>query len=240
MKPSVVLVSLFTLCLSGCFASSALEQSIKKSKDKRWIATDMSDTIIAIGKPAKPIQGYENALVLAGQKHSYLIHNHDKTDSLKRILDTMDLRYLHINLPTNHQIAVKQSGNGFACTSSFGCAERISLSFKKPLNQVKNIETEKQQLRKLNFYCSDVLSHHTYKTHLVCDYITYNTAFIPIQSAQNHANLTHRFKEPVPITHYEFRKHKGQIERTAKKALIPLALAFDIVTFPIQINFVDF
>lgn len=89
-KISMVLALLVTL--SGCMTSSALSNSIDKSRKERHTLTH-TDSIIAIGKPATPIQGHENALALVGQRYGYLVQPDDNNgDTLLRIFETVDLK----------------------------------------------------------------------------------------------------------------------------------------------------
>lgn len=205
-----------------------LGNSLERSKAKRWVATNTTDTIIAIGKPATVIKDHEHALVLAGQKYNYLIE--DGSHRLKRIFESVALRYLTIDLPKSKHIAIKQSGDGFTCSSDFGCADRISLNFKKPMSQTT--AQDKKHLETLGFYCYDFSN-----THLECSYSSHRPALIPTQ--KNGSTLTHRLKQSINITLYEFHPHKGQLKRATTMLFVPLAIAFDIITFPIQAEFVD-
>lgn len=229
-------LALSTFLLSGCIASSFLDNGITESELSRWVATDTTDNIIAIGKPTTSIKGYENALALVGEKHNYLIQPVSGSDNLKQIFETVDLRYLTIELPTEKHIAVKQSGDKdsyYSCPTEYGCAWSISLRFKKTPGQFS--DTEKAKLKKLGFYCYD----YSKESEASCSYESNKIAFTVTQKSMSNEKLNHRLKQPVPIVFYQFHPNKGVVGRAVRYALLPLAMAFDIVTFPIQAEMVD-
>lgn len=228
----VLMVVFVSLLLTGCIASGFLEEGIKKSNQKRWTATDTNDHIIAIGKPAKPITGYDNALVLVGRNHDYLLTSAQGTNNFKNILESVDLRYLYIDLHNQKHVAVKQPADDYSCPSSFGCIDEVSLHFKKPLVQLS--KNERKHLESLHFNCYGDAD----KVFLSCYYTTYRIALTMTQKNTNQS-LKHQLKTPLPIVFYEFHASKGVLGRGARWALLPLAVVFDVVTFPIQVGVVD-
>ena len=74
------------LGLSGCIVSEKLDYQLMLQEDAKWVADEQfTDTIIAVGKPAAPIQGVEHAIVFAGEKRSYLVQ------SAKRYREFIDI-----------------------------------------------------------------------------------------------------------------------------------------------------
>ena len=64
------------LGLSSCIVTEKLDYQLMLQEDAKWIADEQfTDTIIAVGKPAAPIQGVEHAIVFAGEKRSYLVQS---------------------------------------------------------------------------------------------------------------------------------------------------------------------
>lgn len=224
---------LSAILLNGCIASRFLGEGISESENSRWVATNKTDSIMAVGKPAKSIKGYENALVLVGEKHNYLIQSVPTDNELKRIFETLDLKHLTINLPKEKHIAVKQSGDANYCPSEYGCAWNIELRFKKELSLAS--DTEKDILKALRFSCYT----YTKDALLSCYHNTHTIAFTMTQKSISSEKLNHRLNQPVPIVFYEYQPNKGSIGRAARYALLPVAIAFDIVTFPIQAEIVD-
>lgn len=226
----MIWVAVMALALAGCMASAHLEQGIIKSKDNRWIATHTRDDIIAIGQPKRPIDGYEGALVLVGRQHDYLLTSvFGSSEKLGRVLQGVDLRYLYVDLHKQTHLVVKQAGGDYACPSAFGCIDDVTLVLKKPSNQVTH--TEKDKLETLGFRC------HGSAELLSCYYNTYRLSLT--MTTKNHHAPKHSFKAPAPIVFYEFHAHKGKAGRVVRRALMPLAIAFDVVTFPIQLGILD-
>lgn len=232
-KPVILCAMLSVLLvLSGCYANRALIEAVDKSQESRWVATDTKDIIIAIGKPAKPIEGYENALVLVGQQHNYLIESTEGKNQLKRVFETVDLHHLSVYLPDGH-IAVKEAGDWRSCPSTYGCAWDIILRYEKPNAHISL--KEQNDLKNLGFYCSGGVMD---KNQTVCSYYPHKVSFIPVQSS-NPSDLSYRLKQPVPIIRYAFHKNKGKMTRVANIALSPIAIVFDVVTFPVQMAIWD-
>ena len=56
----------FILGLSSCIAMEKLDYQLMVQEDAKWVADEQfTDAIIAIGKPAAPIEGVEHAIVFA-------------------------------------------------------------------------------------------------------------------------------------------------------------------------------
>lgn len=231
----ILVLTLSTFLLSGCIASSFLDRGIRESELSRWVATNITDNIIAIGKPTTSIKGYENALALVGEKHNYLIQPVSSSDKLKQIFETVDLRYLTIEQPKEKHIAVKQSGEKdsyYSCPTEYGCVWELKLRFTKSLHQF--FDEEKDKLKNLGFNCY----LDSKQNQSDCYYTTYKIAFTVTQKAMSNEKLNHRLKQPVPIVFYQFQPNKGSAGRAVRYALLPLAMAFDIVTSPIQVEMI--
>lgn len=221
-KISAVLALLVTL--SGCMTSFALSDSIDKSKKERHTLTH-TDSVIAIGKPATPIQGYENALALVGQRYSYLVQPDDNNDdTLLKIFETVDLKSLSLNY-YSYTYDVKQAHDDWACTSSYGCTD-ITLTFSKDKGLTS--PTEMEQLERLGFKCYP----YTYENHSCSRPI--KLAFTITNPIKNPSQLTHQLSKPVTLQFYQFDADHDKKSIATKKALQPLAFVFDIITFPVQ------
>lgn len=239
-KISMVLALLATL--SGCMTSNALSDSIDKSKKERHTLTH-TDSVIAIGKPATPIQGYENALALVGQRYSYLVQPDDNNgDTLLKIFETVDLKDLSLG-SYSYTLNIKQAYDDWTCTSSYGCANiglRFSKSSDNRSNSTKSYEEktqdltklyeEKAQLENLGFDC-EVYDHED--TNVTCWYFE-KLAFTITKPIKNPSQLTHQLSKPVTLQFYQFDADHDKESIATKKALQPLAFVFDIITFPVQ------
>lgn len=240
LKISTLLALLATL--SGCMTSSALNNSIDKSKKERHTPTH-TDSVIAISKPTTPIQDYDNALVLVGQRYSYLVQpDGDNGDTLLKIFETVDLKNLSLS-SYSYTFDIKQAHDDWTCTSSHGCAN-IGLKFSKSSNNHSNstksyeektqdltqLYEEKAQLENLGFDCK-VYDHKD--TNVTCWYFE-KLAFIITDPIKNSSQPTHQLSKPATLQFYQFDADHDKKSIATKKALQPLAFAFDIITFPIQ------
>ena len=69
------------LALSGCLATEKLDYQLMQQEDAKWVAVEqLTDRLIAVGKPSAPIGGVDNAIVLAGEKRSYLVQSTNQTE----------------------------------------------------------------------------------------------------------------------------------------------------------------
>lgn len=225
MKKILGLVVVSSLWLSGCNTTLALGEAHANSLEKRWVVQH-EDTIIAIGQPKQKIVGYENALALAGQKNGYLLHMEDGSDKLQRIFQTVDLIALKVNMYENQPfVAMRKAGNGWECSSAYGCAN-ISLYFEKLTTSVT--KNEQEQLEKLGFHC------RLFDKNMTFCHTSLKVALTVTQAVTNQQNLSHRMQSPVPIKIQAFDKNHGKLSRVGMLALAPIAIAFDLVTSPIQ------
>ena len=158
----MMLKSLSRLCLAGslvlglssCIVTEKLDYQLMLQEDAKWIADEQfTDTIIAVGKPAAPIQGVEHAIVFAGEKHSYLVQSANRDREFMDILDQVDLAYFSFkpmpafNVPY-FRIRIGEQG----CISAQGCIATI-LWFEKPTHLLVAGETAK--LEGFDFTCHD-------------------------------------------------------------------------------------
>jgi len=56
---------------------------------------------------------------------------------------------------------------------------------------------------------------------------------------KNIETLTYRFRQPTTLKFYTYQPDKALAEEKRLKTLMPLAKAFDIITFPIQFIMVE-
>lgn len=211
---SVIALSLSaTFALSGCMATG-LVGSWSYKEHKQHI--ELSDTLVAVGKPKTPINGHPDALILAGVQHNYLVEGRFKEDreEMASIFGDLDLNYVRIEkidlaerigqhyvadvklryskpkeLVSTKEYNILQKISGSNCTSREGGANTIR--YECPLPLTVNIN--------------------------------------PIKKPENQV-LQHRFSEPLKVEFYS-----KKFSKTPAILLLPLAIAVDVVTFPLQI-----
>ena len=222
------------LGLSGCIVSEKLDYQLMVQEDAKWIANEQfTDTIIAVGKPAAPIQGVEHAIVFAGEKRSYLVQSAKRDREFIDILEQVDLAYFSFKpMPAFNapyfRIRIGEQG----CTSKQGCIATI-LWFEKPTHLLAAGETAK--LEGFDFTCHDGFAGGMTRC-------TKNLWRLPVTVApavKNIDTLAYRLRQPTTLKFYHYQPDKALAEEKRLKALMPFAKAFDIITFPIQFIMVE-
>ena len=222
------------LGLSGCIAMEKLDYQLMQQEDAKWQADEqLTDTIIAIGTPATPIQGIKHAIVFAGEKRSYLVQSANRDREFIDILEQVDLAYFSFKpMPAFNapyfRIRIGEQG----CTSKQGCIASI-LWFEKPTHLLMAGETAK--LEGFDFTCHDGFTGGMTRC-------TKNLWRLPVTVApavKNINTLAYRLPQPTTLKFYNYQPDKALAEEKRLKALMPLAKAFDIITFPIQLIMVE-
>ena len=239
---NLLLCSLAPIVLSGCATMILMnEHPYKSSGTKTGIA--LEDTLIAIGTAKSPIQGFENAVVVVGEKYSYLAQPAAKytkqTDLFQKILHEVDLNYLkvgqfkslgmaedgqHINYSLEQKIKVtmKDSKN----TKHKTLQDEIGFIFYKPLKQLTQGEESKMQA--LGFQCEYIQQNLRCSRQILIDLYVAN----PVRNQQQ---LAHKFNHPIKLE-VEYNIEQFNYKQVAGKALLmPLAITFDVVTSPLQL-----
>ena len=222
------------LGLSGCIVSEKLDYQLMLQEDAKWVADEQfTDTIIAVGKPAAPIQGVEHAIVFAGEKRSYLVQSAKRDREFIDILEQVDLAYFSFKpMPAFNapyfRIRIGEQG----CTSAQGCIATI-LWFEKPTNLLAAGETAR--LEGFDFTCHDGFAGGMTRC-------TKNLWRLPVTVApavKNIETLSYRLRQPTTLKFYHYQPDKALAEEKRLKTLMPFAKAFDIITFPIQFIMVE-
>ena len=226
--PSVFVLAVM-VGLSGCMATNAvldagncnIEKGCRTHFEKRTI---LEDTYMAIGRPTKPVTGFDNALVLIGKK-STLILTPKTADDVKffQNFHRLDLNYL--SLATSKTIEVKEGS-----LSNLSSGATIKFARKSDFPATAN---EKQLLNELGFrLASDNASVRADGVYFEYDkWVNFN---ITVAQAIPNTHLQHTFRNPVS---FEFvaLEQKERKSQSVLEALVLPAILVDIVTFPIQI-----
>ena len=218
-----------SISLSGCIPTEKLDYQLMRQEDAKWVADEqLTDTIIAVGKPPVPIQGVEHAIVFAGEKHSYLVQSANRDRELIDILNHVDLAYFSFKpMPAFNapyfRIRIGEQG----CTSAQGCIATI-LWFEKPTHLLVAGETAK--LEGFDFTCHDGFTDGM--TRCTKDLWRLPVTVAPV--VKNIETLAYRLPQPATLKVYNYQPNKALKEEEKLKAMMPLAKAFDIISFPIQ------
>lgn len=234
--------SLMTSCCVSMSACVSTQAVIGMSQDSEYDQRVVTDQLVAVGFAKQPIVHYENALILVGQKYSYLVQSdrNDAPNYFKDLVSSLDLNYLYLSnsdkniQQTNQQLQQhaepKQpswklysyaKGQKLSATTFNSDVEFL---YRKPVQLINS--NEKQHLARLNFNCN----------------IENNTTMVCTKSSRFHLtlantivtsqNLQHRLRTPIQLE--LFQEKTNYLKKASSLTLLPLSISFDIVTFPLQ------
>lgn len=234
---NTALAAVMATSLTGCLATQAvlgdpLCQYGCDKTDKSTTHTLFKDTYVAIAKPAKPIAGYPDALLLIG-KNSTLILTPKNADDVKffQRLSEFDLRYLFLGT-TSTTIEVKTPNHTIDQVEKL-----ISVTFSRHIDLPATAK-EKQLFADTGFELTSNNASVYGKGDVRFEYgktLALNMTAIP---ALPNVNLTHTFRQPIELEFYRTEQH-GNPNPKSKKGLPPYliapALVIDVVTLPLQL-----
>ena len=202
------------------------------------------ESVIAVGYPNKPIQGYEDAMILAGKNYSFLVQPvvsaNTSSDLFKRLFAKVDLGSLYIHTHssyTNRNIQQKTQADSNELVLDIQSDEsnqiknvpaKISLLYAKPVDKLK--VNEQSQLESFGFECKTALVAE--QQNLICQRPV-NIEMTVASAVQNINKVNYKLKQPLNIQ----LNYKWETSSNANKfgaVLFPVAMEADIVTFPVQ------
>ena len=215
--------------LSGCVATGMLiEKSQNNTKVDHLI---YADTITHIGMPKSPLKDFPYALVMIGDKQSYLISSGDdaRPSILHDIYKSIDTRYLYtrqIKGLSPDETVARQKGRYMAttinrCYKDNKLCDTVYVVFQKPI--VNLTQTDEKKLNQLGFNCRP--NEELLQCEQALSIVIHLAHKIP------NDNLPYRLKQPIDFSIHE------QYTKNGKKPsimLTPVAVAVDAVTFPLQ------
>ncbi|PYE38023.1 hypothetical protein [Psychrobacter fozii] len=255
-KLSLLLVTLLgpSIVLNGC-ATAGLVNYTKTDHVEYHEKNILSEKVIAVGYPNKPITGYEDAMILAGKNYSFLVQptvsSHTSSDIFRRIFSQVDLGSLYIDTnplfyypdpdaqttygTRDIQKKTQADSNELILDIDRDKSSQvkdiptlINLVYAKPINEVKN--NEQPQLENLGFKCqTSVIAE---QQSLACQRPVYIELTVA-SAVQNIDQINHKLKQPMTIQLNEKWRTKDNANKLGV-ALLPVSVAVDIVTFPIQ------
>lgn len=234
LKSLSILCLAGSLVLSGCIVTEKLDYQLMLQEDAKWVADEQfTDTIIAVGKPAAPIQGVEHAIVFAREKRSYLVQSANRDREFMDILDQVDLAYFSFKpMPAFNAPYFRIRIGEQRCISAQGCIATI-LWFEKPTHLLVAGETAK--LEGFDFTCHDGFSGGMTR----CTKNLWRLPMTVAPAVKNIDTLSYRLRQPTTLKFYNYQPDKALAEEKRLRTLMPIAKAFDIITFPIQLIMVE-
>ena len=188
----------------------------------------LDDQLVAIGAPKTKVANHEDAWVLIGKQHSYLMTVSGKpTGYLQQVLHSVGARFLRIHGQyTRDGLGAVLIAERPEQDKLF---EQVRLDYRKPLAQVS--AAERQRLQDLGFYCNAIGSSAVYDCSLGL-----NVQYHIITAAKPTGSKVHKFAQPHPfkITLRSDGNSAATAATWPQKALLPLVLVVDVVTAPVQ------
>ena len=244
-KLPLLLVTLLgsSIVLNSC-ATASLVSYTKTDHVEEHVKNVLSENVIAVGYPNKPIKGYEDAMILAGKNYSFLVQpavdSHTSSDIFRRIFAQVDLGSLYIDtLPSystynvqqktqanSNQLVINIDGNKTSKIKDIPTF--IGLLYAKPINEIKR--NEQLQLENFGFECQTAIIAE--QQNMICQRIV-RIELTVASTVQNIDQINHKLKQPMTV---QLNEEWNTRDNTNKfgVALLPVSVAVDIVTFPIQ------
>ncbi len=146
--------------------------------------------MIAYGYSKQPIPGHENAVIIVGKQHNYLVEAADEEpqkDIFKKVVTQLDLKYLTIS----SQYQNSREFDIYHRNQNEPLQEQLKIQFNKPGSL---ITTEQQTLKQLGFECHATTPQSSYCYRMV------HYTISPIPKTNNDADLKHLFRQPIKFT----------------------------------------
>ena len=137
------------------------------------------------------------------------------------VVTQLDLKYLTIS----SQYKNSREFDIYHRNQNEPLQEQLKIQFNKPSSL---ITTEQQKLKQLEFICNISTSQGTY-----C-FRTVHYTISPINKTNNDADLKHLFKQPIKFT-VSAPSNGSNLAKAPYALLLPITIALDIVTLPIQL-----
>ena len=210
--------ALLMTSLSGCATYMASQSTETTTKITKTLAYE--DAILGMGQPTGENISAEarNFLALIGEKQTYLLT--EGADEIKAIVKNLDGRLIgvnqdqpKINMLVQQDSSEIQSVRGDVTITYNKAADRLTEQERKTLTELKFILSEDKQ---------------SYWRSLHIQGVVYPLVI-------NLAAIASQFKQTRPVQFY--KTEYNQNHNPLRVILLPLGVAFDVVTAPIQIPF---
>ena len=210
--------ALLMTSLSGCATYMASQSTETTTKITKTLAYE--DAILGMGQPTGENISAEarNFLALIGEKQTYLLT--EGADEIKAIVKNLDGRLIgvnqdqpKINMLVQQDSSEIQSVRGDVTITYNKAADRLTEQERKTLTELKFILSEDKQSYWRSLHIQGVV-------------------YPPVK---NLAAIASQFKQTRPVQFYktEYKQNHNPL----RAILLPLGVAFDVITAPIQLPF---
>ncbi len=229
-KGFLITAMLATITLSGCATSQLISGSDRNySRTETKNITLVEDTVLAFGKPAQAMPSIPaNSVVIVGEKHSYVLTSGGQ--ELAQLLSNLDPRYIQVTKGLNFY-SEKNDGN-------FKGA--LNLSYTRLKDDLKKSDVD-FIIRNRGKDCSQQ-SDEKMNAQKFCFNIDIQGGVYPavnnlalIQSKFKHLSKPYSVSIYTSVTEEKKVTSNGVKNPVTKLVLLPFALAFDVITLPLQL-----
>lgn len=219
-------LSFGAIAMTGCATTELLDSGSSSTRTTERNSVLVADTIVAFGKPATPLANMpSDSLVIVGEKNSYVLTQGG--NEIGRLLTTLDPSYIHLT----------KSLDFYSANNDGRFAGSLELSYAK-LKSNFNTSDYDFMLRNQGRDCTTD-SDTRINAQRFCFAVPLQGAVYP--AVNNLSLIQSKFR---PLSHpYQVSIYTTTSQTTtssggnpaAKLVMLPFALAFDVVTLPIQL-----
>lgn len=210
--------ALLMTSLSGCATYMASQSTETTTKITKTLAYE--DAILGMGQPTGENISAEarNFLALIGEKQTYLLT--EGADEIKAIVKNLDGRLIGVNQdqPKINMLVQQDSSEIQSVRGD------VTITYNKAADRLT--EQERKTLTELKFTLSEDKQSYWRSLHIQ------GVVYPPVK---NLAAIASQFKQTRPVQFYktEYKQNHNPL----RAILLPLGVAFDVITAPIQIPF---
>lgn len=210
--------ALLMTSLSGCATYMASQSTETTTKITKTLAYE--DAILGMGQPTGENISAEarNFLALIGEKQTYLLT--EGADEIKAIVKNLDGRLIGVNQdqPKINMLVQQDSSEIQSVRGD------VTITYNKAADRLT--EQERKTLTELKFTLAEDKQSYWRSLHIQ------GVVYPPVK---NLAAIASQFKQTRPVQFYktEYKQNHNPL----RVILLPLGVAFDVITAPIQIPF---
>ncbi len=210
--------ALLMTSLSGCATYMASQSTETTTKITKTLAYE--DAILGMGQPTGENISAEarNFLALIGEKQTYLLT--EGADEIKAIVKNLDGRLIGVNQdqPKINMLVQQDSSEIQSVRGD------VTITYNKAADRLT--EQERKTLTELKFTLAEDKQSYWRSLHIQ------GVVYPPVK---NLAAIASQFKQTRPVQFYktEYKQNHNPL----RAILLPLGVAFDVITAPIQIPF---
>ena len=212
-----------TLSIFGCATTGVLKSGVYTETVQQVVAQDQ---IIAFGRPAQALPTTPNAsMVIVGEKNSYVLT--EGGDRMVSLLSNLTPENINVQNDMNFEVP---NNNGYF-------QGRVSLSYVKLKDEFDRADYQ-YFLENNGSDCSTQSDERINAQRFCFNIPVKGSVYPPVSNLGVIQKQYRAFSKPYAVTFYtktEQETHSGRGPNAAQKlVLLPFALAFDVITYPIQ------